>query len=560
MNSPLPGANPTTAPRWFIVCSIAALVWALAARIVGPSDAFDQTQPKTLSYTTDILVNGRWTLPVYYGEPAEPATKPPLYNWLAAPTVRLLGFDSEIGHRFPSIAALCLCWLVLVRLGQRLFPQEAGVGWLAGMMFVASYTIFKLGYLARPDMLLTLWLIVGWVAGTALLVRGAGNTLEGGAMREHETRDDCPPVERIAKGDGFLRVAFWACVALAALTKGPAALVLIIYALVGAKAIRGSWRASTAFGWWWGLPLSLALVGLWVAAAYRIDPRHVVDRLWQAEILGRVTGTGPEGNLKGTRGFVTDVLNIALFYLIRFAPWSIISVLAMIDLWLPVRSRKKDPNAPRRWRALPGQTGPWLQGAAWFVIVVVGLFTLSTGKRADYIAAAFGPGALLAAAWMQTLSIRLGWRLPWLAPIVAALALAAMTVVNQRQTEAPIRGFGPAIDEFIRDAAEQIQTVPRPVLFWATGSTHMKAYLGLSEPDMASFEPLKEMLARRESVWLIAGQDPADARPVEQLFRESLPGAGAGAELRIAVISRPLPRDRGWPGQMILFEVNRSPR
>lgn len=549
------GANPTSAPRWLIACSIAALVWALAARIVGPSDAFDQTQPKTLSYTTDILVNGRWILPVYYGEPTEPATKPPLYNWLAAPMVRLLGFDSEIGHRFPSIAALGLCWLVLVRLGQRLFPQDAGVGWLAGMMFVASYTIFKLGYLARPDMLLTLWLIGGWVAGTALLVRGVGNKLEGDALPAHETREGFSAVERGAKGVGFLRMVFWACVALAALTKGPAALVLIIYALVGAKAIRGSWRTSGIFGWWWGLPLSLVLVGLWVAAAYRIDPRHVVERLWQAEILGRVIGTGTEGNLEGPRGFVTDLLNIALFYLIRFAPWSIISILAMIDLWLPVRARKKDPHAPRRWRTLPGDAGAWLQGAAWFVIVVVGLFTLSTGKRADYIAAAFGPGALLAAAWMQTLSIRLGRRLPWLAPIVAALALAAMTIVNQRQTEAPIRGFGPAIDEFISVAAEQIRIQPRPVLFWSTGSTHLKACLGLSEPDMASFEPLKEMLARGESIWLIAGQNPADARRVEEVIRENLPEV----VLRTVVISQPLPRDRGWPGQMILFEVSRSP-
>ena len=48
----------------------------------------DQAQPKTVSYTTDIIANGRWILPIELGE--HKATKPPLYNWLAAPAVKAL--------------------------------------------------------------------------------------------------------------------------------------------------------------------------------------------------------------------------------------------------------------------------------------------------------------------------------------------------------------------------------------------------------------------------------------------------------------------------------------
>src|SRR5688572_30604341 len=108
-------------PCWrvtLMVCSMASLVWALSARVLGPSDLWDQTQPKTVCYTSDIVVHGgwHWILPVERG--LLPASKPPLYNWLAVPMVKLLGFSSELAHRFPSALALCLCWLLTVRAGR----------------------------------------------------------------------------------------------------------------------------------------------------------------------------------------------------------------------------------------------------------------------------------------------------------------------------------------------------------------------------------------------------------------------------------------------------------
>src|SRR5262245_54482471 len=96
---------------------MAALAALLVGRMLGPSDLWDQTQPRTVSYTTDMRIHGgsHWILPIERGE--VPATKPPMYNWLAAPMVRWLGFNNEIAHRFPSIVAICLCWLIVVRLG-----------------------------------------------------------------------------------------------------------------------------------------------------------------------------------------------------------------------------------------------------------------------------------------------------------------------------------------------------------------------------------------------------------------------------------------------------------
>src|SRR5688572_30822432 len=108
-------ASSTAGRRRLVISAIAMLIAMMTLRYLGPSDLYDQTQPKTMSYTTDIIVHGgsHWLLPFERGE--LPATKPPLYNWLAAPAVKWLGFNSEIAHKLPSIAAMLACWLIIVR-------------------------------------------------------------------------------------------------------------------------------------------------------------------------------------------------------------------------------------------------------------------------------------------------------------------------------------------------------------------------------------------------------------------------------------------------------------
>jgi 4-amino-4-deoxy-L-arabinose transferase-like glycosyltransferase len=507
------------------------LLGVLAARMLGPSDAFDQTQPKTVAYTTDILVNGRWLLPLERGE--VPATKPPLYNWLAAPAVRLLGFSFDLAHRAPSIAALLLCWWLVVRLGNSIDRawresdrdhEAPSLGWLAGLMFAANYTIFKLGYLARPDMLLTLWLLLGWMSATKLLTKA---------------RESGPDSPRAAR---WLAAGFWLCVALAWLTKGPAALVLIAYAIIAPRAIVGSWRAGRILGWWWGLPLSLAPIAAWTSAVYAIDPVHVREQLWGQEILGRIMGTGQEGAREGPIAWVKGLPNLLLYFVVRFAPWSVLSILAMVELW----KRAPGGASERRWNRLPHPSGAWLCGAAVFIVIVVVLFTLSAGKRADYVAAAFAPGALLAAAWLVRLPPRLGNAAPWLAPATAGVALVAMTMVNIAQPGAPVRGFGPAIAEFIHEVDAVRRDDARPVAFVWTGTSHLKAYLGASEPDD---EARLAALIDAGAPFLVIST--TIGAPLEHWLEAN----GRSATSRQVIDSAMLPLEHGWPGQVALYEV-----
>lgn len=481
--------------RWrrvIIVASMASLVTAIVARVLGPVDTWDQRQPRTVSYTIDILVNGgsSWVLPVDLE--GLPATKPPLYNWLAVPGVALLGPDSDLAHKLPSVAALALLWLAVVRVGRRIDPEPDGaVGWLAGMMVPASYTFFKLGYLARPDMALTLWLFLGWVAATALLAA---------------PRDGAAPPRR------RWQVAFWLCVAAAALTKGPQALWLPAYVIVGARVLRGSFREALVAGWGWGAPLAIGLFGAWVAGVFVLDREHLLHELWFEEFFGRVTGTGHEGNLQGPIGFVTTFFHLPFYFLTRFAPWSLAAIAGIVALW-----------RGGRWRSIASPSGAWMHGAALAVVTVVGLFTLSTGKRGDYVSAACAPGALVAAWWLLRGGPRWGIAAPWLAPVALAVTLATLVSYNQRELGSDEPGLGDGLLEFAQRARPPIMSEPGPLVFREALVHCLPSYLGHSGPD--GLDRVPGLVERREPFWVVSFEPGGRGRAVtEQWLAGAAPG------------------------------------
>jgi 4-amino-4-deoxy-L-arabinose transferase-like glycosyltransferase len=513
--------------RVLAACSIVALVWVVAARMLGPSDAWHQSQPPTIAYTTDIIFNGNWILPRALAR--EPATKPPLYNWLAVPMVRLMGLASEPAHKAPSLAALGLCWLVMVRLGRRLRPGDGGaLGWLAAMCLVANYTFFKLGYLARPDMLLAVWLLLGWCAGTALLI-DAGRPA---AQRRLTPRRSL-----------LLALGFWLCLGLAGLTKGPAALPLLVYAVVAARIVGGRWGALGALRPWWGLPLSLAVFGVWAIAAWRIDPQHVLGNLGGVEVVGRLTGLGPEGSRLGPIAVVTTAPYMVLYYLGFFFPWSVLSVLAVVRLW-----SRPAPGSARRWRDL-GSTGAMLNGAVIFVIVTLALYSLSASKRADYAAIAFAPAALLAAWWLLEVPPRAAARAPWAVPAAAGLALAVHTVFNQLQPEAPRRDFGDAISRFSRAAETHLRAAPAPVVFWSSRYTLPACYFGAE--GRAGSVAVRDLVRARGPFWVFGGRRTEPPLTLHDWLTEKRPGWTITEACR----SPRLPRVDVWPEQVILYRV-----
>jgi len=462
--------------------AMAALLWLFAARVLGPNELWDQTQPKTVSYTTDIVAHGNWILPIERGE--FPATKPPLYTWIAAPFVALLGYNSAIAHKFPSVLAMCACWVVMVRLGRSIGRRSFSAGdrratllaWSIGLMLPANYALFKLGYLARPDMLLTLWITLGWMACTAVFIDA------------HEQRRRAWPV-----------VVYWSCVALAALTKGPPAVLLLVYAVFGARVVAGRWGAVHRLQWWWGLPVAVAVPAAWLFAAWRVNPEHVYEQLWYAEVWGRITGSGPEGSRSGPIDVLRTVHEMPLYFLARLAPWSVLSIIAVVVLLM-----RDQATQQRRWRNVPQPLGCWLVGAMLFVLITVAVFSLSAGKRADYLVPCY-PAAVLLASWMLTqVQVNVTRRAVPVAIGAAAVTMTAMTVHNQRQPAVDHPGFSDAIETFIDDAHRAIAERPAPVVFFRAGNSHIQAMLGSSSVD--SHANLKAALEAGQPFWVVSGR------------------------------------------------------
>jgi hypothetical protein len=349
-------------------------------------------------------------------------------------------------------------------------------------------------------------------------------------------------------------IAFWLCVVLASLTKGPASLVLPVYAILGARVISGKWRSANIFRFELGVPVVCLCVGAWVYAVWRIDPGHLYQKLWHDEIWGRVTGLGPEGNHRGPAGFFTDMPEQAVYFLSRFFPWSIPAIYAIANV-LRSGDRAHDIHDIHDVGDHQGdnQLRQWLRACAIQVLVVVGLFTLSTGKRADYIAGAFPAGAILAAWWLRDIGLRKLANWSWIMPPAAGATLALVVWVAYSQPSAPQKGFGAAIKLFIDQASDEITREPMPLVFLWSGETHIQAMLGSSAIE--SKEAVLDMIATGQPFWLVAGRKTSEPHEFEAWLRQR----GDTTPVRGVLSSAVLPRDQGWPEKITLYKVNAVP-
>ncbi|MFO0873771.1 MAG: hypothetical protein U0575_07335 [Phycisphaerales bacterium] len=446
---------------------VALFVASLCLRGAAPSDLWDQSQPRTIAYTVDMLVHGgeAWLLP-RDGEGLE-ATKPPLYNWMAAPFVALLGRDSELGHRLPSVLSAIALSLFVVLAGSELGDGSTGrgaaarrgrrsivtvPGLLAAAMLIASPAIFKIDYLARPDMLLVLWLFLAWWAATTLVALPA---------------TPAPPMAT------RWRIVFWGSVAAAGLTKGPPAALPLLHALILARIAGGelgTWRGlGRRLGMRWAIPALLVAVA-WPIAVYLLDPDHALNRLWQQELVGRITGFGPEGGQRGPRAILLGLPKMPWYFIGRFAPWSGATIAAIVGLCLTslaprgaagavtsggtTGDRRHDPGASTR--------AMLVSAAIWTGLVIVA-FSLSSGKRADYLAPALPTAALLASWWLcDAVGARRVVR-----PVIglAVLTIAASFLVHVLLPPLPHRTLR-SIDELVarsRAALRAARAPSRPV-------------------------------------------------------------------------------------------------
>ena len=89
--------NQNTLLHLILLAAVCALVFLL---FLDRIPFHDKAEPREALVVRDIVLEGRWLLPLRAGEHI--ASKPPLFHWFAAGASILRGEMTEASIRFPS--------------------------------------------------------------------------------------------------------------------------------------------------------------------------------------------------------------------------------------------------------------------------------------------------------------------------------------------------------------------------------------------------------------------------------------------------------------------------
>jgi len=328
--------NQTSAPRWARLLVLALVCFAIFFQL-GRRALNEPDEGRYSEGGREMMATGDWLMPRINGIPH--LSKPPLTYWCVGASLRLFGVN-EFAARLPAALA-ALGTLLALYLLVRGSTNEPTALW-AVLMLTASALFFLIARLITADMLLTCW--VTWSVW-ALWRRSQW---------------------------------FFVFLALGVLTKGPVAVVLPLFALIGLRPRLADFRWAT------GLLVFFALSLTWFVALALQNPE-----LWHyffvREIFQRVA-TGEHG---------------------RSQPWWFLIVVMLGGFlpWTPlVFSRNK--TGPVR-RSL-GEGGTWRMFIMWAGLGLL-LFSLSQSKLPTYVLPLMPPLAALAAMsqprrWLNALS------------------------------------------------------------------------------------------------------------------------------------------------------------
>jgi 4-amino-4-deoxy-L-arabinose transferase-like glycosyltransferase len=457
----------TRPARLLLLLTLAAI---LGARVAGPSALQRFDQPKTVSYTGDIVANGCWLLP--RDMLGRPATKPPLVNWLAAPVVAM-GFWKEWAVKWPMVAGSLATLAMCVMMARRLFEKNdaatpdpnfaVDVAAVAGIAWLTNPAVTVAIYHCRPDPLLVAFLTAAWILGT-------------------ETVDPAKPQKFSTT------LLFWLCVGFAALTKGPAALLPVIYLPLAARLIFGSWKHVARAQWWWGAPLAIAIFAAWIVPVALIYPEHFKTVLLQQELIAPVLGLGRHYGKAGVTNagpiaLLTGIFDNPQWFLSRFAPWSLATIGALIAI------------GPRRW--FHHAMAP----AILWLLLTIAFFSLSANKTHEHIMPAYPAAAILAAFFCATALQRFHVR-PVHVAVAGLLLVPGFIAQTLFLSDAAKSRSGEELKNFARAVEDKIDN--QPVAFIDTGYNTLQFFLHRhqpGEPDKAALDSVRWIITAQRPEW-----------------------------------------------------------
>ncbi|HSM51901.1 MAG TPA: glycosyltransferase family 39 protein, partial [Thermoanaerobaculia bacterium] len=394
---------PGTAPGGLLLLlalGLLVLGAGLGAKEPWPADA-----PRFTLVAREMVAGGDWLFPRRGGELY--SDKPPVFLWLQAAALAATG-STRLAHQLPSLLAALGCLALVADLGRRLWGERAGF-WSG----VALLAIVQFPLQARS----------GQIDATLAFF----TTLAFYGLLRHLL---------LGPAWGWYAAAF-AAMGVGVLTKGVGILPLLLLVpwawgrnrgWTGLPRFSGGWRWATGPAMLlaviaaWAVPMSLAAAGSPELTAYRDDIllRQTVVRYAKAWAHARPPWY-----------YLVEVIPLLWFPATALLPW-------LVPAWR---------------RQLRDRDGRILVLLAW-VVLVVGFFSLSRGKRDVYLlpavpAVALAAGLHLPALWRARSAQRTAFGLTLLLallPAVAALAVllgrvpasAAQAIGDPRGLLAPL--------------------------------------------------------------------------------------------------------------------------
>jgi 4-amino-4-deoxy-L-arabinose transferase-like glycosyltransferase len=325
--------------------------------LVGPDE------PRYAWIARAMATSGDWVTPRLYGQPW--FEKPILYYWLGA-----IGFTlhlpAEWAARLPSAfaalaAALAIAWLAWKHYGIENDLASSPVV-LAPLIVSTSVAAIGFARAATPDMLFGTCITLAMASAASVL--GRARALRGSP---HAAAD-------ASQHDMLSLLSFGAWLGLAALAKGPAAVVLAAGAIGIWALATGRWRAAFRLAH----PLAITafcFVALpWYVLCARRNPDFIHAFIFQHNFERYLT---PVFQHKQPFWFFGPMVLLALL------PWTVLLVPAAQEGF-------------RLWREKSWRDSPGFFVACWAVFPVL-FFSFSQSKLPGYILPAIPPLALLLA-------------------------------------------------------------------------------------------------------------------------------------------------------------------
>lgn len=324
----------------------------VTARLSAPYDIDTSDQAKQGLYVVDVVQKNSFFLPTCRGALA---TKPPLYNWVAACFSLMCGGVTDISIKLPAV--LCGFGVVVVTflLGERLFTRKVGL--FAGLILMLNYHFIRLACTARTDMMLCFFISLALYFFLLTYRRG----------RKTSTYN----------------ILIFVAMGLGSITKGPIGLLVPALVILGFLFFKKDMKALASMRIGSGLLIWLLMMLAWFVPALIEGGREFFGIIVYDETINRFFALGTRSSK------IQPFYYLVTHFLGKFLPWSLFVPSAI------VRHLRSGNETEKSRLLFP---------VIWFFTILI-FFSLSKGKRADYLLPLYPAASVIAAHfWLSVIA------------------------------------------------------------------------------------------------------------------------------------------------------------